>query len=258
MTKNENRIDFWGDGMKIFMDYIVRQLKKNPDYEPHPLIKALELALSNVEKVNIGQCVMGVSQNGTKDSVYNPFVVILQKKEADKIEVKAIKNLKVKKDLPLDIMIIIFRIQILLDKIKSDNVSPEQMVECLNKVIPGNRFFALGDKWQEARDNFREALRNGQVSIPKTPEMKKVANELLQITYNTPWEDYSPEARSFIGAYARSNLKDKDGSGIVTITTPKDYKIEKYKVFDMATEFMLGESSKYINLFGKSNDDIKK
>jgi len=35
----------------------------------------------------------------------------------------------------------------------------------------------------------------------------------------------------------------------VIITSPKDSKIEKYKIFDMAIEFILGKSSEYLRLF---------
>lgn len=150
-------------------------------------------------------------------------------------------------------MVIIFRIQILLDKIPGDVVSPDQMVDCLNKVIPGGHFYALGDRWKEARDSFKEAAQKGQISLPKSPEMEKVINELLQITYNTPWEDYSPGARSLIGSQIKPRIEE--GAGTVIVTTPKHFKVEKYKVFDMATEFILGKSSEYLNLFKRPGSD---
>lgn len=253
MQTEENKIDFWGDGMRIFLDYIGRQMKKNPEYNPHPLIRALELALYNIQNADVGQCVMGVSQDGTKDSVYNPFAVVMQKHEDGSFEVKEIRNLKVNKELPLDVMVIIFRIQILLDKIPGDVVSPDQMVDCLNKVIPGGHFYALGDRWKEARDSFKEAAQKGQISLPKSPEMEKVISELLQITYNTPWEDYSPGARSLIGSQIKPRIEE--GAGTVIVTTPKHFKVEKYKVFDMATEFILGKSSEYLNLFKRPGSD---
>lgn len=247
-SKNSIQIDFLGDGLRIFLDYIDRQLNKNPDYTPHPLIRALELALLKTKEIEAGQCVMGVSQDGTDKNICNPFAVIIQKHEGDNFEVKEIRNLKVDKVLPLDIMIIIFRLQISLDKIKGDSVDVYQCAECLNAVIPGNYFFALGNKWKEARGNFKELLEKGKVGIPRSTEMEKIADELKSITYDTPWEDYSSQLRSLIGGSIKESVRE---AGDVIITTPESYRIEKYKVFDMAIEFMIGKVSENVNLFKK-------
>ena len=36
-----------------------------------------------------------------------------------------------------------------VDKIKEETVNPQQVVDALNAVIPGNKFYALGDRWKE-------------------------------------------------------------------------------------------------------------
>jgi len=236
-------IDFFGDGMRIFLDYISRQLKKNPNYSPHPIIRAFECAFQGIENLKDGEKVIGVSQEGTKDSIYEPYIVVLQKQK-DRIEVKEILNAKLGKQLPLEVMIIIFRLQIQLDKIKSNVVSPEQAVNALNAVIPGNKFFFLGDKWREARDEFIKLLKKGKIYLPNDPVL---IDGLKHIRPNTPWEDYPNKIRVLIGSTIAS-LFDKRG-GTVVITTPKNFKIEKYKVFDMATEFMLGKAAEYLKPF---------
>jgi len=238
-------IDFFGDGMRIFLDYIARQLKKNPDYKPHPIIRAFECALQGIGNAKEGEHVMGVSQEGTKDSVYEPYIVVLQKQKEGKIEVKEIKNIKVDKTLPLDVMIIIFRLQIQLDKIEGEVVNPEQAVDALNAVIPGNKFYALGDRWREARDEFKKRLQEGKIYLPNDP---KLIEGLKKIRYDTPWEEYPQGVRALIGGALAPSV-NKDG-GTVMVTTPRDWKIEKYKVFDMATEFMLGKTSEYMKPFG--------
>jgi hypothetical protein len=248
---DENKIDFWGDGIRIFLDYVNRQLRKNPDYSPHPLVRALELAVINIDKVEIGQNVMGMSQDGTKDSIHNPYIVIAHKANDGGIEIDEIRNLSVNKELPLDIMIIIFRLQISLDKITGEVVSPDEMVNCLNSVIPGDHFYALGDRWKEARDAFKVSLEQGKISVPKSSHTEELLDELIGIKHDTPWEDYSPGARSLIGSHIKLSLGEKTPSAI--ITTPKNYKIEKYKVFDMATEFLLGKSAEYMNLLKKDD-----
>ncbi len=237
----ETKIDFFGDGMRIFLDYITRQHKKNPEYRPHPIIRAFECAFEGIKKTNVDECVIGVSQEGTEKSVYEPYVVVLQKR-VDGIEVKEIRNIQIDKPLPVDMMLLIFRLQIHLDKIDGETVNPEQAVDALNAIILGDRFHALGDRWREARDEFTKLLEEGKIHLPRDPALR---NELIKLTYDTPWEDYSNRLRSLIGASIAPSLNKV--SGAVIVTSPKNAKIEKYKVFDMATQFMLGKVAEYFN-----------
>ena len=242
MKKSDLKIDFFGDGMRVYLDYVSRQLLKNPDYKPHPIVRALECGLKAIENCKVGERAMGVSQDGTEKSVYQPYAVALEKKE-NGIEVVGLRNLKVDKELPLDVMVIIFRLQMQLDKIKGEIVTPKQMVDVLNEVIPGDNFYALGDRWMEARDIFRERMKDGKISITKGFLNEKDIDELTKIRFDTKWEDYSPKLRSFIGMGITDKL---DGKGKVIITTPTNFKIEKYKVFDSAVEFMIGKTSEYM------------
>ncbi len=248
MTKNKMEIDFFGDGMRIFLDYISRQYKKNINYKPHPIIRAFECALHGMEKCKDEKYTMGVSQEGTKQDICQPYIVVLQKKK-DVIEVKEIRNIKVDKKLPTDVMIIVFRLQIQLDKIIGEDVNPQQMVDALNTVIPGNRFYALGDRWKEARDLFQKNMKDGKIFLPEDFKHNGMVEELLSIKYDTPWEDYSNRLRSFIGSGIMEKLEDKNIQ--VIITSPTNSKIQKYKVFDSAIEFMLGKSADYLKPFEK-------
>jgi len=246
MSKNNTGFDFLGDAIKIFMDYVCRQLKRNPQYKPHPLIRAFQNALELAEGVKCDELVMTVTSNGKKDLMQNPYIVVLEKKKKG-VEVKEIRNMLVNKTLPIDVMITVFRLQINLDKTEGDTVNPEQMVSALNKVIPGNRFYALGDRWEEAREMFKKLLEKERIRLPDDPELKK---ELSQIKWDESWEDYSHKLRTIIGQGFIPYL-NKDSS-VVVVTSPKNAKIEKSEVFDIATEFMLGETAKYLDLFGKS------
>lgn len=241
---SEFQPDFFSDGMSIFLGYIARQFKKDSNYQPHPIIRAFECAYQGIEKCEIGQTTMGVSQNNIEDSIYEPYFVILQKL-ANGVEVKEITNAKAGKKLPFDVMIVIFRLQIHLDRIPGNTVTPHQMVDILNAVIPNNNFYALGDRWTEARDLFQQHLKEGKVYLP--PEFKRngMIEELLSIKYSTPWEQYSNLLRAFIGPFIREKL---DSSFKVIITSPTGSNIEKVKVCDIATEFMIGQASQFAEL----------
>jgi len=231
----KKRIDIFGDGMRIFLDYITRQFKKNPDYDPHPLVKALELAVSGIKDKKNGERAIGLSGNHLDDTIYNPYVVAVVKRE-DGIEVEEIRNIQVNKELPLDLMIMIFRLQIILDRIPGDSVSPIQMAESLNKIIPEKPFFALGERWREARNKFKKMMEAGKIHIPNDP---KIVKEISKIKFDIPWEKYSNFLRSIIGTCFCSEINKKNG-GKICITTPTKYKIEKFKVFDMLTEYVMG------------------
>jgi hypothetical protein len=240
-------LDFFGDGMRIFLDYIVRKSNRNPNYCPHSLIRAFNCALQGIEGLKEGETVAGYSQEGKSDAIYEPYFVLLQKAK-NGIEVKRIRNMKVDKEIPSDIMIAVFRLQIYLDKIKGDTVNPQQFTDALNHVIPGNPFFALGNRWIEARDEFRNLLRKGQFGLPNDP---RLIDELKRLRFDTPWEKYSNSLRALIGPSIIPKLGMKHVR--IVITTPSGTQTEKYKVFDAAMEFLLGQSSEYFKKMIKPN-----
>lgn len=241
---NKQNLNIFGDSMRIFLDYIARQINKNPDYKPHPIIRAFECALSDIENCSDWEKRMWISQEGTENNIYEPYVVVLEKKW-DSIEVLEIRNLKIDKTMPIDFMITIFRLQIHLDKIEGDTVNPQQMVDALNSVIPGNKYYALGDRWKEARELFRLRMEKWKISLPVSMRDSDLEKELLSITYETPWEDYSNRLRQLIGTSILEVLEWKKPQ--IIITSPTNSKIEKFKVFDTATQFSLWKISDYLN-----------
>ena len=249
MNENNN-FDIFSDGMRIFLDYIQRQFKKNPKYLPHPLIRAFECATKGINSAKVGERFAGVSQDGTPDNVCNSYMIILEKKESG-VLVCEIRNLRFEKTVTIDIMLIVFRLQILMDRIEGECVTPAQMVVLLNEVIPGNRFYALGDRWKEARDEFKCLIESRKVSIPNDPTL---ISELTKITYDMKWEDYSGKVRAFIGSF----IAQKDGmpAGTIIITSPKEWDIEKYTVCDHAIEFLLGKTSEYLNIQDCKNKKV--
>ena len=238
---NKNKFyDVFGDGMRIFLDYIARQEKKDNDYLPHPIIRAFEVALATIDKIKVDENTMGVSTNKKDDKIYEPYAVILKKLESG-IEVLEIKNMQVNKSLPVDILVIVFRIQIQLDKIDGEDISPQQFTDILNHVIPGNRYYFLGDEWKLARDEFNRVKKQGGFHVPEEFNMPI---EYENIDDNTPWHEYPRNLRLMIGPMICpvKNLPP----GTVVISSPIDSPIEKYKVFETAIETTIGKSSEYL------------
>jgi len=236
------KFDYFTDAIKIFLDYISRQFKKNPSYKPHSLIRAFLNAMQGIENAEEGENIAGVSYEGTEHDIYEPYIVVLQKKK-DGVEVEEIINEKVQEQIPIDVMIMIFRLQIQLDKIDGETVNPQQAVDALNSVILGNKFFALGDRWKEAREKFMRLLEGGKITLPPNdPRLE----EFKQLNCNTPWENYSQRLRALIGTSGFASLNK---TGTIIITSPKNMRVEKYKIFDAAIEFMLGKVGRYLGPF---------
>lgn len=233
------------------MDYIGRQFKKNPEYKPHPLIRALECAIQAAEKVEVGKKVMGFSSSGSEKMIGEPYLVVLEK-ATDGFGVVEIRNIKVDKTLPVDVMLMVFRIQVLLDRIEGDCVGPKQMAEVLNAVIPGERFIAMGDRWREAVAEFKKQLQEGKIHIPNDPEL---INQFTSLTYKMTWDEYPNRVRAFIGGSLGSSLGSKNGA--VFITSPIDSKFEKFKVFDTAIELLIGKSAEFLTPPDKSQKEVK-
>jgi hypothetical protein len=237
---NEMKLNPFYDGMRIFLDYIDRTSKKDPDYKPHSIIRAFSLALEALEKAEDGKNVLGVAMDGDDQYVLNPYSVVLMK-NGDQIEVVDIINMTEKKSLPPDVMLIVFRLQIKLDKIPGETVSPQQMVDSLNSVINGEWFACIGDHWREAITEFRRTVAEGKMQFPG---LDKIVKQLNSIGSDTPWESYPSNLRVIISSSYGTKLKD--GSGVI-IASPKDSEIVKAKVFDQAIDFLMGKGSEYFS-----------
>lgn len=252
MTLNH---DIFRDSFLIFLDYIKRRLKENPDYEFHPLIKALMNAFQSIDQIKAGEHVMGLSGETKKDKFYNPYVVVMEKKNGG-TEIKEIRELTTNKQVPLDVMITIFRLQIQLDKIPGENILSSQTTEILNKILPEYHFYNLGNKWKEARDSFAEKLKKGKIFLPASIKTNDLINEFMKIRYDTPWEEYSPRVRSFI-AGASAEIFDSRSNTII-ISSPPNNKTPKYKVFEFVSQILMGTGAKYMGgedcIFCKKNN----
>lgn len=220
-------MDFFTDGMRIFLDYIERQTKKNPEYLPHSLIRAFVCAHQAIENMEIGQNSLGVSGSAVSSSSGELYSVVLEK-GMDSITVKDIHHLGLDRSVSIEQMISIFRLQMHLDRYIGEEMPSDEVISVLNEIVDSPKFQAVGDRWREARDNFVTALQEGRVCLPDSPSLRE---DLLSITSDMDWYDYPRNARAIIGSFLRS-LDDKDKK-IISVTLPKEKTIEKSKVFDL-------------------------
>jgi hypothetical protein len=141
-----------------------------------------------------------------------------------------------------------------LDRYKGELTSKDS-VDVLNAVLPDEPFIYIGDKlaerWEEARDYFKEQLEQGKVQFARD---MKVIKEFTDIRYSTAWEDYPAGVRVVIGQVFAIKLGI---TGKSVSTTPPSFSVPKYKIFEMAMEYSMGKSSEYLKHNKKIKDETK-
>jgi hypothetical protein len=222
------------DSIMVFVNYISNQIKKNENYEPHSIIKALIFAFEKIKEEEKDEIVVAYSDQRSKNEIYEPYCVVLKKVDEDQFELLEIRNLKFDKTMPVDAIVYIFRLQMEIDKYDSKFVSPKESVDILNKIFKKEIFVFLGDRWKEARKNFDNAIKENKLNFNKEI-FEKINNEYKKTTKDTPWKDYSPFLRSVVGSFIKENNK-------IVITSPKDESVNKGKIFDSATNILLNSS----------------
>lgn len=248
MKKNKKRLivqkDYLRDAMEIFLGYIGRKMKENADYDPHPTIKAFEIAFSKIMNVKSNKPVMAISGRDGRQ----PISVIL-KKENGKIILEKIIDLTTGNEIPVSLLIQIFRLQIQLDK-EGDDMKTERLTEILNEIFLEFHFHALGDKWPEARDQFIEDMKKGKIVFPKEGS-EQLTKDLLSVRTNTPWEEYPSSVRAIIAGSARQFFDERNGT--IVISTPPTLKNDKNKIFEIIYQQYLGKGKDF---FGKNTCDF--
>jgi len=214
------------EAIRSYLDHVVLKTKENPDYEPHPLLKAMMLAIQNNKKGNY----IGVSGNGNEERGKKPtevYSVVMEKKD-DKFTLLDITDLTNGNKLSVYDALLIIEASLKLEKIKKDLVSKEQIKSILDEVYNDIDFVVISpSNFEEARDYLKKMMKEGRLSIPPDAELK---NGLLSIKLDTKWEDYPQKVRSMIGiVWAKKD--GKFGISIDSEEMPKDKVMHMFKMF---------------------------
>lgn len=238
MTPNE----FFSLGMLFFMNYVDRCWKVDPDYLPTSLVRAFMVAVEAGNKIEPGQTAMGTSMDGdkSKDSIDVAYAIVVTKSEIG-FEIIEIRDLVNDVVVPPHFVLVIFNLQMLLDRHQGDLVHASIAVDALNNCFERPKFVALLDQWPIARDNFVKMMKEGKVYFPPASEEEKakIKKALCSITPETAWEDYLPELRSMIASYILADEEGAEKDGKIVISTTHDHTMTKLSVFRLATSIFL-------------------
>src|SRR3989344_8340577 len=105
------------------LDHVIIKTKEDPNYEPHPLLKAMVLA---VQTNKDGNC-MGVSYNGgeKKDTATEAYSVIMERKNG-KFKLIDIIDLTTGNKLSIIDVLLIVELSLKLEKIDGDIVHKDK------------------------------------------------------------------------------------------------------------------------------------
>jgi len=210
-----------------YLDYVIIKTKRNNDYDPHPILKAMMIATYNVEKDGT---YTGVSGNGDSTKGTEPtesYAVVVEKKSND-FSIKNITDLITGKELNMYDALLLIELSLKLEKITEELVPEEQIKQILNEVFRGAKFEIVSpSNYIPARDYLKKSLEEGRLKIPNDEELKA---GLLELKENTKWESYNPKVRSLIaGLWASS--KKSFGISIDSKEMPKQKVVQIFKTF---------------------------
>jgi len=239
-----------------YINYIQRKIRRNADFEPYPLVKAIYCALEGMRDNPVGANLMGISgdaQNHEDDKPRDAYCVILRKDDDQTFTLLNVHDLLIGRDVPTEAAMHLLLLSMNLDKYEGPNVPVDAATDILNSTIPKFEVVRFNNsEWKDARDSFVETIKQGKIQFPKVLETDRLIKDFLSIQTNTPWEDYPPSVRTSIAQdWIFKKLKPQSGKTLIVLSSI-DNIIQKYKVMNMAKQFLFGEPSDF---FGKNTDE---
>ena len=245
--------DYQEFGLSViaYLNYVERKQKRDSAFDPHPLIKALNCAFADTIKLRTGETVMGVSGDANRypdDSPRESYCVVIRKEDVG-FTLLAVKDISIGKDVPLESAIFLILISMKMDKYDGLNISVNEAITIINTSLPEINIIRFNNsEWKEARDSFKKTLQDGKFKIFEDIFTEELQKEFLEITYDTPWEEYAPRIRSMIANnWLMKSIEDKDklSEKDNIVFSSIDDEMPKYKIMQFVREILYGRSSEY-------------
>lgn len=231
-----------------YINYIQRKIKRDSEYQPHPLVKAIYCALQGMEDHKDGAVLVGVSgdaQEHADDRPKEMYFVSIRKDDEKSFTLLKVRDATIGRDMPIEHAMQLLLLSMKLDKYEGKDVPVDVSVDIMNEVVPTLEVIRFNNsEWKEARDSFKEIVKQGNLRIQNTPENQFV-KDLLSVRTDTPWEEYPPSVRATIAqAWIAKTSPPIQGKNPIVISSIED-KVEKHKVIRFVREFLYGKPSDY-------------
>ena len=215
--------------MMTYMNYVGRKMKKDNKYQPHPIVRAIALAIGASENQADGRY-SGISGDPEKEGLHLAVV----KKQNGKYQILSLFDAKMGKELGFDVAVAVLKISMQLDKFDSDEIQIGDVMTILGDNFPSIRFKHLDSiESKEAVEYVRKLHEQDKLVlgdlIPKTVLDQELERDIK-------WEDRSQNFRSLVGTIWGSKKYSEEHTFV--ITSP-DTTLEKHKIIEIAKMLMI-------------------
>jgi hypothetical protein len=220
-----------------YLDHVNRKLKKDPDYDMHPIIKAINLAL--IADENSDGRFIGVAGSKVENERMKPTEMysVAVEKNGEIFKILDIMDLTTGNTLSMYEALLIIELSLKLEKIKSNVLKPCDIERLLNETFNDIKFEVISpDNFEKARDYFKEMLVQGKIHIPLNEDL---ICSFTKITATTPWEEYDPRVRGIISSIWTS----REGRHAVSLDSNE---IPKEKVIKILKNCITGTARDYM------------
>ena len=222
--------------MMTYVDYVMRKMKEDGRYQPHPIVRAIALAINASENQADGRY-SGISGDPEKEGLHMAVV----EKQKGKYQILSLFDAKMGKELGFDVAVRILKISIQLDRYDSDEIQIDDAITILSDNFPLIKFKHLtSGEAREAIAYLKEQHKQGKLVLGDVIPESIIDQELDR---DVEWKDRSQTFRSLVGGVWGSRIDPKGRTFV--ITTP-DTTMAKHKIVDLAKMLMLGPLQRYM------------
>jgi hypothetical protein len=207
-NSSNNNEDFivnedFNNAVIAYLDEVNRKKKKDENYLPHPIMRAISIAIEEQEQDGT---FMAVSSNDETETEPIEIYSAVVKKSGNDYYILNITDLSTGKEILISEALLLIELSLKLDKFEGNFVPSEHLSYIFNGVIKNVIVgFVTPSNYKEARNTFRGMLEKGKIHFPPNPSL---IDSFCKITEDTRWENYDPEVRQIIAAcWAMENNK---------------------------------------------------
>ncbi|MFS0883513.1 YecA family protein [Metabacillus niabensis] len=248
--------------LKAYLSYVSRKMKKNENYSPHPLVRALVNAIDGALETGKPGRYVGVSgdANHFSDGEARQMIAcVIEMNRDNTMTILGIEDISLQKSIPIKVASYILLLSIKFDKYEGDYIKVEDFIDIVNNTIPQLNIIRFNnDEWKQARDYLAENMDTLKIPYEMSEEYEK---DFLSIKESTPWEEYPQRVRSTIASiwmqYQYPELYKEGAVNTVSVFLDEEY--PKAKILNNILIMLYGPTSEYFgdvlkwNLFNDLN-----
>jgi hypothetical protein len=236
--------------LKAYLSYVSRKMKKDDQYSPHPLVKALVNAIEGaVEKGKPGRYagLSGVADKYEDGEARKLFLCAVEMHRDRTMTILEIEDVTLRKPVPIKVASYILLLSIKFDKFEGDYIKVEDSIRIINETIPQLNLIRFNnEEWKEARDFLAKNLDLFKLPHKMFEEYRK---DFMSIKESTLWEEFPPRVRAIVASTWMQEKHPelyKDGA-INTVNVYLSDEYLKTEVLNNTMQLLYGAPSEVFN-----------